>query len=153
MRRRTLARAGLTAALSVGVLVGMATLTPAAAAPGGSGPFPADWSTAASLPNHTIYRPSTLPSQRMPIVVWSNGACSADGTSAQNFLKEIASHGFLVISNGNPGGGGSSSSSWLTQSIDWAIAENSRSGSALHNRLDTSEIGVAGFSCGGIEAY
>ena len=89
----------------------------------------------------------------MPIVVWSNGACSADGTSAVNFLKEIASYGFLVISNGNPGGGGSSSSSWLTQSIDWAVAENSRSQSALYNRLDTSKIGVAGFSCGGIEAY
>ena len=86
----------------------------------------------------------------------SSGAtarCSADGTSAANFLREIASHGFLVISNGNPGGGGSSNSSWLTQSIDWAVAENSRPGSALYNRLDTSKIGVAGFSCGGLEAY
>ena len=98
----------------------------AAAATGGSGPYPADWSTSSSLPNHTIYRPNTLPSQRLPIVAWSNGACSADGTRAANFLREIASHGFLVISNGNPGGSGSSTSSWLTQSIDWAVAENSR---------------------------
>ena len=153
MRRRTIARAGLTAALSVGVLMGMATLTPAVAATGGSGPYPADWSTASSLPNHTIYRPNSLPSQRLPIVAWSNGACSADGTGAANFLREIASHGFLVISNGNPGAGGSSNSSWLTQSIDWAVAENSRPQSALYNRLDTSKIGVAGFSCGGLEAY
>src|SRR5690349_20840200 len=151
--RRLLIRTALTASLAAAAVLGSSALQPAVAAPGGSGPNPADYSTASSLPNHTIYRPSTLPSQRMPIVVWSNGACSADGTSAQNFLKEIASYGFLVISNGNPGGGGSSSSSWLTQSIDWAIAENSRSGSALNNRLDTSKIGVAGFSCGGIEAY
>ena len=151
--RRLLTRAALTATLAAAAVLGSSALQPAAAAPGGSGPYPADYSTASSLPNHTVYRPSTLPSQRMPIVVWSNGACSADGTSAVNFLKEIASHGFLVISNGNPGGGGSSSSSWLTQSIDWAVAENSRPQSALYNRLDTSEIGAAGFSCGGLEAY
>ncbi|MGW6128608.1 cellulose binding domain-containing protein [Cellulomonas sp. NPDC055163] len=151
--RRPLARAALTAVVAAGALLGTSALTPAAAAPGGSGPYPADYSTASSLPNHTIYRPATLPSERMPVVVWSNGACSADGTSAQNFLREIASHGFLVISNGNPGGGGSSTSAWLAQSIDWAVAENSRPGSALYNRLDTSEIGAAGFSCGGVEAY
>ena len=151
MRRRPLARAALVAVASV-ALLGTATL-PAVASTGGSGPYPADWSTSSSLPNHTIYRPNSLPSQRLPIVAWSNGACSADGTSVANFLREIASHGFLVISNGNPGGSGSSTSSWLTQSIDWAVAENSRPQSALYNRLDTSKIGVAGWSCGGLEAY
>jgi len=153
MRRRVLARAALAAAIAVGATIGTAVLTPAAAAPGGSGANPADYTTTSALPNHTIYRPVNLPAQRLPIVVWSNGACSADGTSAQNFLREIASHGFLVISNGRPGGGGSSTSAWLTQAIDWAFAENSRSSSALYGRLDTSEVGVAGFSCGGVEAY
>lgn len=151
--RRPLVRATLTAVVSLAALLGTSALLPAAAAPGGSGPYPADWSTAASLPNHTVYRPTSLPSERMPIVVWSNGACSADGTSAVNFLREIASHGFLVISNGSPGGSGSSTSAWLTQSIDWAVAENARPQSPLFGRLNTSEIGAAGFSCGGIEAY
>ena len=41
----------------------------------------------------------------------------------------------------------------LTQAIDWAVAENSRSGSPLRDRIDTSKIAVAGFSCGGLEAY
>lgn len=151
--RRRLTRAALTAAVALAALTGTSALVPAAAAPGGSGPYPADWSTASSLPNHTIYRPTTLPPDRLPVVVWSNGACSADGTSAANFLREIASHGFLVLSNGNPGGGGSSTSAWLTQSIDWALAENARPQSALHDRVDTTRIGVAGFSCGGLEAY
>lgn len=150
--RRTLARAALAAALSLGALVAVVA-PPAAAAPGGSGPYPADWSTSAGLPNHTVYRPVTLPAGRLPVVVWGNGACSADGTSAQNFLREIASWGFLVIANGNPGGSGSSTSAMLTQSIDWAFAQDRDAQSPLRGRIDTSEVGVAGFSCGGLEAY
>jgi cellulase/cellobiase CelA1 len=41
----------------------------------------------------------------------------------------------------------------LTQSIDWAFAENARSGSKYYGKLDTTKIAVAGFSCGGLEAY
>lgn len=152
MRRRPLARAVLALAVSAGALLGTSAL-PAAAAPGGSGPYPADWSTSSSLPNHTVYRPVNLPAERLPVVVWGNGACSADGTSAQNLLREIASYGFLVIANGNPGGSGSSTSAMLTQSIDWAFAQDRDASSPLRGRVDTSEVGVAGFSCGGLEAY
>lgn len=151
--KRSLVRAAVAATVTVAALIGTAMLTPAVAAPSGSGPYPADWTTTSALPNHTVYRPANLPTAPMPVVVWSNGACSADGTSAQNFLREIASHGFLVISNGRPGGSGSSTSTWLTQAMDWAVAENSRWGSPLQGRIDTAHIGVAGFSCGGLEAY
>ena len=34
----------------------------------------------------------------------------------------------------------------LTQSIDWAVAENSRQGSKYYNKLDTTKVMVAGFS-------
>ncbi len=154
MRRRSSIYAGLAAAVVSAASVIMAFgATPAGAAIGGSGPYPADYETSSTLANHTIFRPQTLPSERLPILVWGNGACSANGLSQGNFLREIASHGFLAIANGAPNGSGSTNAQMLTQSIDWAVAENSRSGSKYYNRLDTTKIAVAGFSCGGLEAY
>ncbi|WBB75842.1 cellulose binding domain-containing protein [Micromonospora sp. WMMD1128] len=154
MRRTSKIWAGLAAAvLPVTAAVMALGGTPADAAVGGSGPYPADYETSTTLANHTIFRPQTLPSERLPILVWGNGGCSANGLSQGNFLREIASHGFLAIANGAPNGSGSTTSQMLTQSIDWAVAENSRAGSKYYNRLDTSKIAVAGFSCGGLEAY
>jgi hypothetical protein len=40
----------------------------------------------------------------------------------------------------------------LIEAIDWAIAENSRSGSRYYGKLDTTKIAVAGQSCGGVQA-
>ncbi|MEU8406325.1 cellulose binding domain-containing protein [Micromonospora sp. NPDC048842] len=154
MRRRAKIYAGLAAAIVPVTSVIMALGgTPASAAIGGSGPYPADYETSTTLANHTIFRPQTLPSERLPIVVWGNGGCSANGLSQGNFLREIASHGFLAIANGAPNGSGSTTSQMLTQSIDWAVAENSRQGSKYYNKIDTSKVAVAGFSCGGLEAY
>jgi hypothetical protein len=120
---------------------------------GGSGPYPAGYETASSLPNLTIYRPTNLPCEKLPVLAWSQGGCSANGLSSQNFVREIASHGFLVLANGSPNGSGSSTASWLTQSLDWAVAENARQGSKYYGRIDTTKIAVAGWSCGGLEAY
>ncbi|WP_327048839.1 RICIN domain-containing protein [Microbispora sp. NBC_01189] len=154
MRKRSIISTALAAAVAP-LCAAMVTLTttPAAAAVGGSGPYPADYETSTSLSNHTIYRPGTLPSEKMPIFVWGNGGCSANGTGQLNFLREIASHGFLVIASGSPNGSGSTTSQMLTQSIDWAVAENSRQGSKYNGRLDTGKIAVGGWSCGGLEAY
>ncbi|GAB7045345.1 hypothetical protein JCM9534A_04710 [Catenuloplanes indicus JCM 9534] len=139
----------------VAVAVGVLALGagPAGAAVGGSGPYPADYETSAGLPNHTVYRPQNLPAERLPVLVWGNGGCASNGTAQVNFLREIASHGFLVIANGAPNGSGSTSARMLTESIDWAVAENARSGSRYYGRIDTSAVAVAGFSCGGLEAY
>ncbi|MBO3741125.1 cellulose binding domain-containing protein [Actinoplanes flavus] len=126
---------------------------PAQAAVGGSGPYPADYETSAGLPNHTIYRPQNLPAERLPVFVWGNGGCSGNGLSQQNFLREIASHGFLAIANGAPNGSGSTTAQQLTQSVDWAVAENSRPDGKYYDRLDTTRIAAGGFSCGGLEAY
>ena len=152
------ARVKIVAALAAAVVPAAAAFValgagPASAAVGGSGPYPADYETSAGLANHTIYRPQSLPAERLPILVWGNGGCSANGLSQQNFLREISSHGFLAIANGAPNGSGSTTSQMLTQSIDWAVAENSRQGSKYFGKLDTGKIAVAGFSCGGLEAY
>jgi Cellulose binding domain len=153
-RRRVRLSAGLAAAV-VSLAAGLIAVgaTPADAAVGGSGPYPADYETSATLPNHTIYRPQTLPSERLPVFVWGNGGCAANGTGQINFLREISSHGFLVIASGAPNGSGSTTSQMLTQSIDWAVAENSRQGSKYYGRLDITRIAAGGWSCGGLEAY
>jgi cellulase/cellobiase CelA1 len=154
MRKRWKISAGLTAVVvALTAAVGALGVAPAEAAVGGSGPYPADYETSTGLPNHTIYRPQTLPSERLPIFVWGNGGCAASGTAQVNFLREISSHGFLAIANGSPNGSGSTTSQMLTQSIDWAVAENSRQGSKYYGKLDTTKIAVAGWSCGGLEAY
>ncbi|GGN62058.1 hypothetical protein GCM10010112_19850 [Actinoplanes lobatus] len=142
----------LLAAVVATVTTLLVTPVAAQAAPGGSGPYPADYETTIRLYSHTIYRPNTLPAGLMPIVVWGNGACRADGTWFQNILREFASHGFLVIANGRPGGTGSTDADMLIEAIDWAVAENSRTGSKYRGRLDTGRIAVMGQSCGGLEA-
>src|SRR5690606_15389705 len=71
--------------------------------PGGSGPYPAIAEVRAEAPNHTVYRPADLPELAMPLVLWGNGACRDDGLSASHFLREIASHGYVVVANGKAG--------------------------------------------------
>ncbi|WP_440105047.1 cellulose binding domain-containing protein [Streptosporangium sp. H16] len=154
MRKRSIISAVLAAVVAtVGAGTVALTMTPSAAAALNSGPYPAGYETSTGLPNHTIYRPESLPSEKLPVFVWGNGGCSANGTSQLNFLREIASHGFLAIASGSPNGSGSTTSQMLTQSIDWAVAENSRQGGKYYGRLDTSKIAAGGFSCGGLEAY
>ncbi|HEY8547421.1 MAG TPA: hypothetical protein VIL36_20305 [Acidimicrobiales bacterium] len=106
------------------------------------------------LRDHTIYRPSNLAAvtDPMPIVVWGNGACRADGTWFQEFLTPLAAHGVLVIANGNPGGSGTTDADMLIDAVDWAIAENSRPGSKYFGKLDTDAVAAMGQSCGGLEA-
>ncbi|MFF5897644.1 hypothetical protein ACFY8O_17140 [Streptomyces argenteolus] len=84
-------------------------------------------------------------------MAWGNGACRADGTWFENILTEFASHGFLVIANGVPGGSGQTSSDMLIEAVDWAVDANSDPGSRFRGRIDTSKIAVMGQSCGGLE--
>lgn len=155
MRRRRALRAGLVVtalALAAGVVA--LTTQPASAAVGGSGPYPAGYETQASLPNHTIFRPETLPTAKLPVVVWGNGGCMGIGTMFQNFLTEIASHGFLVIVNGAPNGGGVQETyTQLTESMDWVVKEATNPSSKYYGKVDTTKIAVGGQSCGGLEAY
>lgn len=109
-----------------------------------------------SLRNHTIYRPQTLmESDKLPIVAWGNGACSNEGLSQADFLSEIASHGYIVIANGAPGGGGNNDQheTELVKAIDWAIAENSRACSQFYGKLNVEKIATMGWSCGGAMAH
>jgi dienelactone hydrolase len=120
--------------------------------------------SAEGLPTHTVYRPTDLtafPSaDRLPIVVWGNGACRLDGLMFQRYLTKIASHGFLVVAVGakdfrerqaGPVGGGGTGAH-LIQAIDWGVKENTRAGSPLAGRIDTGTVAMMGQSCGGLMA-
>ncbi|KAF1813252.1 hypothetical protein P152DRAFT_395037 [Eremomyces bilateralis CBS 781.70] len=118
---------------------------------GGSGPYPANFSTDPGLPKHTIYLPNEIPADlKLPVLVWGNGGCMADGTGFQGALTEWASHGFLVIANGSPGGSGQTTSDMLLQSIEF-VTQNA--GNGKYANIDASRIAAAGQSCGGLEAY
>ena len=119
------------------------------------------------LPDHTIYRPKDLSpfskSNPMPVLAWGNGGCSSSSRMHANFLAEVASHGFLVLALGpyvaesNAGSGGmmggsGTKSAQLLEAIDWATAENNRSGSKYYGKLAPSKFAVAGMSCGGLQA-
>jgi dienelactone hydrolase len=148
----------------------------------GTGPYPAILEEDSSLTNHVVYRPrdlSAMGRKKLPVYVWGNGGCSADGTSSRNHLLEIASHGFLAIAAGTipkgppravpaappPGAGqgaaprppagpltAATPTSALADAIDWAVRENARKGSPYQGRIATDRIAVSGWSCGGLQA-
>lgn len=128
---------------------------------GGTGPFKAIMVQESSLPTHTVFKPSDLNAatkkNKLPIIVWGNGACANSPWEHINFLSEIASYGFLVIAIGPMPQEGErtrdrSTSSQMTDAINWAIAQNDDKGSPYFSKLDTKAIAVSGMSCGGLQA-
>lgn len=92
-------------------------------------------------------------------------ATAAAGTSEACiglFWGEVASHGYLVVATGPIGEESASQpdaaqdaqpkTESFVQTIDWAIAENQRSGSPYRSHIDSENIAVAGDSCGGLQA-
>ena len=140
----------------------------------GTGHFAAMKEEVASLPRHVVYRPKDLDAlgrTKLGVVAWGNGGCSEDGASSRFHLLEIASHGYLVIASGRILSGPGAPpreprpaaqpgqiqpprtlASDLTDAIDWALAENKRSGSPFFDRIDPSLIAYSGWSCGGLQA-
>src|SRR5688572_27262095 len=112
--RRDQADMRLSAILSgLAVLVGAAAASPLMAQDpvmpagpigpaAGTGRWPAIAEARADAAGYTIYRPQILPRQKLPLVLWGNGGCRDNGLSASHFLREVASHGYVVIANGSP---------------------------------------------------
>ena len=142
----------------------------------GSGEYPATREEPASLPTHTVYRPSDLSkTPLLPVLLWANGGCRNTSVEFTRFLGKLASHGYLVIAigrsnisflvihgsiaavanekdtNGNPLI--VSDPALLIKGLDWAISENSRRGSMLFGKVDTSKVATIGQSCGGPQAF
>ena len=144
-------------------------------APAGSGPYPAVAEVHADAPDHTVYRPAEMPGHAIPLVLWGNGACRDNGLSVSHFLREIASHGYVVVANGKAGEeqpaldalappssfegtppaprqtADETSVAGLLAAIDWAEAASAAGGS-LAGKVDVTRIAAMGHSCGGLQA-
>src|SRR4029453_6983540 len=124
---------------------------------------------------------AALGGTKLGVVAWGNGGCSDDGASSRFHLLEIASHGYLVIASGRILSGPGAPPreprpaaaqgqtpqgqtpqgqlpaprtlvSDLTDAVDWALAENQRTGSPYAGRIDPAQIAYSGWSCGGVQA-
>lgn len=135
--------------------------------PAGTGRWPAVAESRADLPGYTLYRPAALPDTKLPLVVWGNGACRDNGLQHAQFLREIASHGYVVIALGVPRAErpieppaaappppippaprntvDETLASQMSAAIDWAGK------GALAHKIDASRVAVMGHSCGGLQ--
>ena len=139
----------------------------------GTGPFTPLKEIDPRLPDQVVYRPADLAGlgdTKLGLYVFGNGGCSNDGASARLHLLNVASHAYLAIAPGGIHNGpgkteapprpeGASRETYapthpaqLRAAIDWALAENERSGSRYYDRINPDEIAISGFSCGGVQA-
>lgn len=172
--RLTLITATVALALASPVQAGAPTartIGPAA----GSGPTPAIAESWSDAPGYTVYRPARLPRARMPLVLWGNGGCRDNGLSASHFLREIASHGYVVIANGSareetpvlgqlpaaeapPSGSppratpDETTVAQYLAAIDWIRTARKGTRSRWAGLIDLTRIAAMGHSCGGLQA-
>lgn len=131
---------------------------------GGTGPYPAVVTEARTLPGMTIFRPRDLSpfgaDQKLPVLLWGNGACANTAQEHKNFLNEIASHGYVILAIGlldqievrDATSRRMTRSSQLLTALDWVFAENESRESIYHSKIDASKVAAMGMSCGGLQA-
>jgi hypothetical protein len=119
------------------------------------GPYAVDVETVPGTSGLRVYRPRVLAkfpgSDTLPIVVWGNGACLADGSDFAGYLSTIASYGFLVVGSAPVPGSPQAriTSADLIKALNWAQTEGTRKGSPLAGKIKTDAVAVMGMSCGG----
>jgi hypothetical protein len=130
----------------------------------GTGRFPATKVTDPGLPGQVIYRPADLGAlgdTRLGVHAFGNGACTDDAAHTRLHLLVIVP-GAIYTGPGAvprpahlpPAGPDAvlTTHAQLGEAITWALAENTREGSAYKGKIDPAAIAVSGFSCGGLQA-
>jgi hypothetical protein len=84
-----------------------------------------------------------------PIFVWGCGGGSNPASYADH-LNRIASHGFVVIAEVSRIG---DDGDVLSASLDWILAENERSESPFHGKLDPNNVAAGGHSIGSVNTF
>jgi len=121
------------------------------------GPYKVDVIMHPVFPNRTLYVPLGVPAgKKVPIFAWENGICYRYGRMYQGFLNEIASHGYLVITPGEPNtlAKGMTTAEWQIESIRQArswTAPGMATWAGPPFSLDGTKVAIGGHSCGGSE--
>ena len=132
---------------------------------GGTGPFKAMVTGDKSLPGFTIYRPQDMSvfgnTQKLPVILWGNGACYNSSAGFRNFLNEIASNGYIVLAIGpyetlinadQELMRQATKSGQLLDALNWITEQNNNKSEVYFNKIDISKVAVMGQSCGGLQA-
>ena len=131
---------------------------------GGSGPFNAIATEDSGLAGITIFRPGDLTSfgadQKLPVLLWGNGACANTPDEHKNFLNEIASHGYFILAIGplsqlqerGPVARERTSADQLIQALNWIESTVKSSDHPYFGKIDVTKVAAMGMSCGGLQA-
>ncbi len=176
MKTRLLAAAAVVAFGMAGAAQAQVPNPPQSSPPmpveGLGGPYAVVMEMDPTLPDHTVYRPADMAAvgRDLPLVAHGAGACLNVGNITSQFLGELASYGYVVVTGGPivegadapraPGtaGGGvmatatQNRTAQLLETIDWAIAQNDVTGGRYDGVIATDKIAVIGHSCGGLQA-
>lgn len=132
---------------------------------GGTGPYKAVLDRSAEAPDFTLYHPANLDyavqkEGAFPLVVFSPGGCSFTSKHFENYLTEIASHGYMVVSVGTFDelsdeqirSLGMTDTEYLVQAINVMEKLNADPKSAFYQKVNMKQVASMGQSCGGGQA-
>lgn len=132
---------------------------------GGTGAYKAVIDRSAEAPDFTLYHPANLDyavkqEGPLPLVVFSPGGCSFTSKHFENYLTELASHGYMVVSVGTFDeltdeqirSLGMTDTEYLVQAINVMEKLNADPKSAFYQKINMKQVATMGQSCGGGQA-